>query len=185
MDSIKNIATGTILTLIIGGTAYSFSQVDVVQNFANDTGLTQEQAQQYIDEIPEEDLASWEVIGSEFITEGQDLITFVDDIDCDTYDYPWESASFSCLEGKNQIEKIGRDSLSLGQAYTKLDSDSASEDDIRETIKRIDELNADYELAVVKILFISDPSVIDETKKTNSYNKAILKAVLESAENTD
>lgn len=178
MDNIKSIATGTIITLLIGGTAYTINQGDVIQNFSEDTGLSQEQAEQYINEIPEEEFASWNLIGSDFINMGQEFISGLTEVDCVNYEYEWESAILSCSEGRTQMDKLGRDSISLGQAYKKLGSESASEDDISKTIMFIDQLNFDYQLEIVNTIL--DPSEIDEMKKTNSYNKALLKTILES-----
>lgn len=42
----------------------------------------------------------------------------------------------------------------------------------------IDQLNADYSYEVV--IWTYGASTIDEAKKTNSYNKALLKSALES-----
>ena len=178
MDNIKSIATGTIITILIGGTAYTISQEDVIQNFSDDTGLTQEQAELYINEIPEEELVSFDRVGSDLINEGQELLTVANDTDCINYEYEWEVAILSCPEGKTQIDKLARDTISLGQAYIKLSLDSASKDDISKTIILIDQLNLDYQLEIVSQLW--DWSTIDEVKKTHSYNKAILKAALES-----
>lgn len=174
----KRAVIGTILTLIIGGTAYTVSQTDVINNFADDTGLTQEQAEQYINAIPEEDLASWDQIGSDLVTEGQGLFNLVNEIDCVNYEYEWESATLSCLEGKTQVNKVARDTSALGQAYIKLGSDSATKDDMSATIKLIDQLNSDYQLEIIGSVLSF--STIDDVKKTNSYNKALLKAALES-----
>lgn len=174
----KDIVTGTIITLLIGGTAYTFSQSDVIQNFAEDTGLTQEQAEQYINEIPENELGSWGEIGSDFVGEGQTWLSIADEIDCVNYDYEWESTILSCSEGKTQFNTLSRNSNSLGQAYTKLDSDSASEYDMSETIKLIDQMNDNYRFEIVAAVF--DRPTIDEWIRTNSYNKALLKAALES-----
>ena len=178
MDSIKSIATGAVITLIIGGTAYNVSQKDVIQNFADDTGLTQEQAELYINEIPEEELDTFSVIGSDFINEGQEYLAMANDIDCINYEYDWESTTLSCFKGKSQLNKLAKNTSSLGYAFKKLDSDSASEEDIAETIRLIDQLNADYELEIFYILW--DRSTVSEAKKTNSYNKSILKAALKS-----
>lgn len=172
------IVTGTIVTLLVGGTVFSVSQSDIIQNFADDTGLTQEQAEQYINEIPEEELASWDEIGLTHINEGKDFLSVVDETDCVNYEYEWESATLSCLEGKTQLNKLSRDNSSLGQAYVKLGSDSASEDDMLKTIRLIDQLNSDYQFEIIRVTF--DWLTIDEWKKTNSYNKALLQAVLES-----
>ena len=106
MGNIKNIATGAIITLLIGGTAYTINQSDVIKNFSDDTGLTQEQAEQYINEIPEEELVSWGEIGSGYMSEGEELLDVAYEIDCANYEYEWESATLSCPEGKAQIEKF-------------------------------------------------------------------------------
>lgn len=178
MDTIKNIAIGGVATLIIGGTAYTFNQEDVVQNFSDDTGLTQEQAEQYINEIPEEEMVPFAELGSDEISYGQEMLTAANEIDCANYEYEWESTAISCLEGKSQFEKLARTSISLGQAYIRLDSDSASEADIAETIRLLDLINSYYDSAIVAYLY--DLETIAEIKKTNSFNKALLKAALES-----
>lgn len=175
MDIIKNIATGAVITLIIGGAAYNISQEDVIQNFADDTGLTQEQAEQYINQIPEDQMDTFSVVGSDFLKEGRELLEIANDVDCINYEYDW---SISCLVGKSQINKLAKDSTSLGYAFRKLDSDSASEEDIAETIRLIDQINSDYELEMAYNLW--DLSELSDAKKINSYNKALLKAALES-----
>lgn len=177
--NIRGIITGTIITVLIGGTAYSFSQSDVIRNFADDTGLTQEQAEEYVKGVGKDELIGFDQLGIDFIDEGQEFLSGASEIDCVNYEYEWESATLSCNQGKTQIEKIGRNYISLGQAYKKLGSDSASEDDISKTIGLIDQLNSDYELQIIRSIL--DWSTIDENRKTNSYNKAILQAVLESS----
>jgi len=174
----RGLITGTVVTILIGGTVFTVSQTDIIQNFAEDTGLTQEQAEQYINAIPENELATFDQVGSDFIVEGQEILNIANEIDCVNYEYEWESTTLSCFEGKTQLDKLARDTNSLGQAYIKLGSDSASEDDISATIRLIDQLNSDYQFEIVS--FILDWSTIDETKKANSYNKALLKSALES-----
>ncbi len=169
---------GAILTIIIGGTAYTISQADVVKHFADDTGLTQEQAEQYISGITDDDLVTFNELGADFINDGQEILKYSAGIDCVNYEYEWESNTLSCYQGKSQFKKMGNDEISLGQAYKKLGSDSASKDDISETINLIDKVNSNLELSIVDNVL--DRSTIDETKKSNSYNKAILKAALES-----
>lgn len=176
--NIKSAIIGTIVTIVIGGTAYTVSQGDIIKNFANDTGLTQEQAEQYIKNIPEEELASWDEVGSLTIEEGQGMIEIANGIDCVNYEYEWESFTMSCSEGKAQINKFGKTEVLLGQSYIKLSLDSASMNDIRETIRLIDELNSYLQFEIVRVSL--DQSAIDEIRKNNSYNKAILKTVLES-----
>ena len=180
MDNIKSIATGAVITLLIGGTAYTFSQKDVIDNFAEDTGLTQEQAEQYINEISEDDLVTFDVLGQGHIDEGKDISTIANDIDCANYEYEWESFTLSCSEGKSQLNTFAHDSNTLGQAYIKLNSDSATDEDISKTMTLIDTLNADYDFEIISVLW--DWATIDESKKTNSFNKALLKAALESEE---
>jgi hypothetical protein len=178
MDNIKSIVVGGIITLIIGGGAYTFSQVDFAKNFASDTGLTQEQAEEYINSVTEDDLASWKEVGSSYIEEGQVIIDSANEIDCLNYEYEWESATLPCVKGKMQLEKVGKDSKLLGQMYIKLDSDSATEKDISEVIRLIDQYNSDYNFEIIS--YMIDLPEIDEIKKTNLYNKALLKTALES-----
>jgi len=180
MDSIKNIVIGTIITIVIGGTVYNISKSDVIKHFVDDTGLTQEQAQLFIDNITEEQLGSLKEIGSELINDGQELLKEANEINCMNYDYEWQSITLTCPKGKIQLIKLADDMVALGQSYIKLDLDSAQKIDKEETIRLIDELNFDYQLEVVSVALDWSSSSIDEITKTNSYNKALLRAVLES-----
>ena len=63
----------------------------------------------------------------------------------------------------------------------RLSSETASEDDMRTVIDYLNQLNIDYELEVAVIAF--DKNTIDEMKMTNSYNKSLLRAALESGQN--
>ncbi len=180
---IKELAKGAIITILIGGSAYTISQTDIVNNFAEDTGLTQEQAEQYVGGVSEDELFSFDVMGSDLLSQGREMLKLASEIDCVDFEYEWESITLSCQEGKKQLDKLALDKLakdytSLGQSYVKLASDSASKDDIARTISLIDQLNSDYELEVVSVTL--DWATIDEVKKTNSYNKAVLKAALEN-----
>jgi len=167
-----------VTILVIGGTVYTVSQADIAKNFSKDTGLTQREAEQYISEIKEEDLAPWNEVGSDFISEGQDLVRAAAGVDCVNYTYEWESYTLTCDEGKSQVKRVGNSEIALGTAYKKLDAENASEDDISAVIRNIDRLNTDFELDIVTALL--DPSDIDDMKKTNSYNKALLQAALDS-----
>lgn len=178
MGDIKNIVIGIIITVIIGGTAYNISQSDIIKNFSDDTGLTQEQAEQYINETLEGDLFSFNEVGLEMVNDNQELLKVAQEIDCGNYWYEWESSTLSCSKGKTQLTKLARNAILLGQSYVKLDSDSSSKSDIKEAIRLIDQLNSDYQLEIASAIL--DQSEIDEIRKTNSYNKAILKTVLES-----
>lgn len=173
----KNIIKGVVV-LIIGGTVYSVSQGDIVKNFAEDTGLSHEEAAQYVESITEDDLVPYDQLGSEFILEGQKVLSLASEIDCENYIYEWESESISCNQGKAQMKKFGNDAIALGKAYKKLDTESATAEDISSVIRLIDVFNGDFSLPmIVSILDFQD---IDEMKKTNSYNKSLLKAALDS-----
>lgn len=178
MDSIKNIIGGGIITIFVGGAAFSFSQQDVVDNFASDTGMTQEQAEQYVNAIPEEELATWTEIGTDYVTESGKTLVMANEIDCVNYEYEWESPTLTCSQGKAQLQKIANTEKSLGQSYIKLDSDTAVAEDMRTTISFLDMLDSDYEHEISTTVF--DTKVLDEIKTTNSYNKSLLKAALES-----
>ncbi|MBP7770326.1 MAG: hypothetical protein KA066_00205, partial [Candidatus Pacebacteria bacterium] len=100
------------------------------------------------------------------------------EIDCVRYEYEWESATLSCTEAKAQLRKIGNAEQMLGQSLIKLGSDSASDPEIRAVINNLDQLNAYYELEVSVAIF--DNEILSEMRTTNSYNKSLLKAALES-----
>jgi len=176
--SVKKIIIGAVTTIIIGGSAYTVSQTDVINNFAKDTGMTQQQAEQYVKNIDKNDLTSWNKLGQDLITDSKDAISGANQIDCANYTYEWESSTLSCNEGKAQLTEAGNDEASLGQAYEKLDSNSASKDNISNTIVLIDKLNSDFEFEIVTKTL--DKATITDTKQTNSYNKSILKAALDS-----
>ena len=177
MSNIKSTVTKAIVTIIIGGSIYNVSQSDIIKNFSANTGLTQEQAENYINEIPEEQLASWTEIGWETISIGQEIRDLENEMDCVNYEYEWESVTLSCPEAKKQVIQFASNNILLGQAYLKLDLESASESDIREVIRLINQTNNDLQLEIFSFI---DSSIINEQKMTNSYNKAILQSVLES-----
>lgn len=169
---------GTVITLVIGGTVYTFSQADVVKNFSKDTGLTQQEAEQYVSEIKDEDLVPFGEIGSDFISEGQDMVEAANDIDCVNYEYEWESYTLNCEEGKSQLRRFGNSEMALGRAYRALESEEAGENEISSVIRNIDRLNSELSLGIVTRML--DSPTIDEIKRTNSYNKALLQAALDS-----
>lgn len=178
MDSIKNIITGGIITIFVGGAAFSFSQQDVIDNLASDTGLTAEQAEQYVNNIPEEDLASWDEIGAMYVSESELTRASANEIDCINYEYEWESNTLTCSQGKTQLVKIANTEKLLGQSYTKLSSDEATPDDMRTVIMYLNQLDSDYAHEVSLAVFGN--AALEEIKMTNSYNKSLLKAALES-----
>jgi hypothetical protein len=176
--SIKEIIVGTVVTLVIGGTAYTVNQSDVINNFASDTGLSQQQAEEYVKGVSEDDLVPYDELGTSYITEGEEILTGVSQIDCVNYEYEWESPTLTCDQGKAQLSKLANDEISLGRSYIKLAAEDASRTDISTTVGLIGDVNTDLDLEVVtKVL---DSATVDEAKKTNSYNKATLSAALTS-----
>lgn len=166
------------IVLTIGGTVYSVSQADLVQNFSNDTGMSKEAAQKYVEDVSQEDLVPFTEVGEEFIQGGQESLKAATEIDCLSYEYEWESETLTCSEGKSQLKKIGNDSVALGEAYKTLDEDTATSEDISTVIRLIDVMNGNYSLEI--ITSIIDAETIEEGKKTNSYNKALLQSALDS-----
>jgi len=140
-----------IITLIIGGTVYRISQGDIVSKFSEETGMSQKEAEQYIENIPEDELVSFDEVGSDIITEGQEILSIVSEIDCVNYYYEWETDTLSCEEGKSQFKNFGESEIALGEAYKVLNSDSATTEDIYSVIRLIDRVldssikcNSDY-----------------------------------------
>lgn len=176
--SIKELVVGGVITLTIGGSAYSFSQADVATNLAEDTGMTQQEAEQYVGQVQEEDLVSYNEVATSYIDSGQEFINYAAEIDCVNYEYGWESTALTCAAGKYQLEKIGRDEVALGESYRILDTSTASTSEIRNTVRLLDLANSNYKFEILSNLY--DPAAIEEFSNTNSYNKAILNSALES-----
>lgn len=176
---IKQIVGGTI-AVIIGGSAYSFSQKDVVNNMSNNTGMTQQEAQQYINNIPKSDLASFSTVGQSFIDDGNTAISALSGIDCENYTYQWETPTLDCTTGKNQFQQVGNDEIILGNCYKSLDTDlgSSASPIINKCISDIDIVDTDLTLPIVTALL--DSSKVNDALKTNAYNKSILQAALNS-----
>ena len=171
-------AIAGIITLIIGGTVYSVSQADIVSKFSQETGLSQQEAAQYVENIPEEELFSFDELGAMMISEGEEILSIASEIDCVTYYYEWETDTLSCEEGKSQFRRFGESEIALGEAYQALSAETASDQDIYTAIRLIDEVNANYNLEImIELLDYSDR---DESIKTNQYNKALLQAALDS-----
>jgi hypothetical protein len=178
MSKSKGGIIGAIVTVVVGSVTYSISRTAIVENFSRDTGMSKQEAEQYVENITEDDLVDWDELGSEFITEGEELISSVADIDCVNYYYEWETDSFSCEEGKSQLTKLANSSIALGKGYMALASESASDNEISSVIRLIDRYNSNLTLEIVKQIL--DYQTIDEIRKTNSYNKSVLQAALDS-----
>lgn len=177
---VRELIAGGVVTLIIGGGVYTVNQQDVVDNFADDTGLTQQQAEEYVGNIKQEDLVSYSELGNSYINDGNQVLAGAAEIDCVNYEYDWQSPTLSCELGKSQLIELGNDEVALGNSYIKLSTDNATTTDINKTINLLTEVNLDYDFEIVRK--IVDFSSIDETKKTNSYNKSLLQAALEGGQ---
>lgn len=169
---------GGIITLVIGGTVFSVNQADIAKNFSKDTGMSQQQAEEYVENISKDELVPFDKVGSEFISDGQVILKAASDTDCVNYTYEWETSTLSCEEGKSQLKTLGNSEIALGNAYTKLASDTASTEDMSLVISLIDKVNANLNLKIVSQIL--DYPAIDEIRKTNSYNRALLQTALDS-----
>lgn len=175
----KKSIIGGIITIIIGGTGYTISQSDVVNNFASNTGMTQQEAQKYVDNT-QNDLESFTKIGQDAVTDGNSVMSTASEIDCVNYVYPWESSSLTCNDGLADLQTLGEAEVKLGNCYIALDDDlgSGANAKIRECITDIDALNTAYGLPITaQILSAGD---ITEYKNTSIYNKSVLQAALQS-----
>jgi len=171
---------GGVIGLAIGGTVFTISKSDIAKNFSKNTGLTQQQAEEYINNIPQSELDSFSKIGQTFIDDADSLLGIAKDIDCINYSYKWESPSLSCGNGKNQLQKTGNDEITLGHCYQDLDTDlgDSAKSKIKECVESINTVDSDYNLSIMTATI--DASSIADWKKTNAYNKSLLEAALES-----
>lgn len=179
MDDIKSKIIGGAIVLTLGGTGFAVTQTDVVNNFAAETGMSQEQAQKYVEES-QDDLDSFGNIGTGFVDSGNKILSEAGSIDCEGYSYEWESALLTCNDGKSQMQTVGNKELELGQCFKELDKDlgNSARTKINECIDDIDELNQAYEQPGATSIFGND--FVSEAKKTNLFNKSVLKTALES-----
>ncbi len=178
MDQFKGWITGGIITLVIGGATYSFNQEAVVSHLSEETGMTQGQAEEYVNNIKDEDMVTYTQLGVDLTTAGEKILSEAEEIDCENYEYDWETPSLTCSSGKLQLITFAKDSTSLGNAYKILDSDSAANNDIQNVITGIDKLNTDYKLPIIIEMYNSEE--IKEMTDTNSFNKALLQSAIES-----
>lgn len=179
-DDIKGKIIGGVAVLVIGGTGFAVSQTDVISNFAAETGMSQEEASKYVDSLKDEDLATFTEIGQDHIKEGNLTLKDSQSTDCVNYEYEWESASLDCVTGKHQLETIGSSEVAMGECYLRLDEDLGNEasNQINKCIKLIDTFTRSLELEVA-VPYLSN-EYVTEQKKTNAYNKSLLKASQDS-----
>ncbi len=171
---------GGVVTIVIGGTAYTVSQSDVANNYSKNAGVSQQQAQQYVNNINQSDLQSFSKIGNSLISDGNSIISKVSSIDCVNYTYQWETPSLSCVDGKSQLQGIGSDEITLGNCYEDLGTDlgSAAASKMNECISDIDTVDSDLSLPIATALL--DSNTIADITHTNIYNKSVLQTALES-----
>jgi len=116
---VKQIIGGVIVT-VIGGKTFAVSQTDIISNFSKNTGMTQQQAQQYVKNIPQNDLTSFSKVGQSFVSDGNSDLNGLSSIDCVNYTYQWETPSLTCSDGKNQLQTAGNDEIALGNCLQSL-----------------------------------------------------------------
>jgi len=176
---IRKIIGGTV-AVVIGGSTFAISQGDVVNNFAKNSGMSQDQAQQYVNNIASKDLQSFGKIGESFISDGNGILSASNGIDCNNYKYTWESPTLSCDDGKNQLTKTGNDEVSLGNCLKSLDTNLGpnAKPKINECIQSIDVMNSDYSFQIVSATLSSKD--IDDAKNSNIYNKSVLEAAIKN-----
>lgn len=171
---------GGIVTLVIGGTTYAVSQTSVTQNFSKNAGVSQQQAQQYVNNLKQSDLESFSKVGDDLINDGNSVQTTLTTIDCDNYTYQWETPTLTCLSGKSQLQSIGNDEVMLGNCYKALDTNlgDTAKLKINECISDIDTVNGDYQLPIAAANI--DSKTLTDTTNANNYNKSVLQAALQS-----
>jgi hypothetical protein len=175
----KKTIIGGIITLVIGGTGFTVSQTDIVKNFASETGMSSQQAEQYVSDA-QTNLESFSKLGQDLVSDGNSVLGKAGEIDCATYTYGWEAADLSCPEGASELSTIGNSEVKLGNCYSALGEDlgDAAKPKISECIDDIDAVNSSYSLPIAVKVIQTDK--MSEIKNTNLYNKSVLKAALES-----
>jgi len=176
---VKEKIIGGIIVVVLGGTTFAVSQTDVVNNFANETGMSQQQAEEYVDKV-QSDLASFDQIGTDLITDGNTITATATEMDCVNYAYEWESPSLSCFDGQAQLRTLGANETKLGECYKALDADlgAGAKAKISECITDIDAVSVSYELPIATAIMTAEE--LTDTRNSNAYNKSVLKSSLES-----
>lgn len=176
---VGKIIAGSI-AVVIGGSTFVIHKSDVVNNFSKNSGLTQQQAQDYVNNIKPSDLISFSKVGQSFISDGNTILSQSSGIDCFNYTYPaWESSTLSCSDGKSQFQEIGNSEITMGNCLQALDANlgGSAKAKINECITDIDTTNRDYDLPVATALL--DSKTLADEKNINAYNKSVLEAALQ------
>jgi hypothetical protein len=171
---------GGVIALAIGGTTYAVSNSAIVSNFSTNSGMSQQQAQQYIKNIPQSDLETFSKLGQGLVSDGNSILSESSSIDCTNYTYQWETSSLTCSDGDSQLQTVGNDEVTLGNCYQTLDTNLGDGADakINECIADIDTVDSAYSLPIVTTLL--DSGTITDNKNTDAYNKSVLQAALQS-----
>ena len=175
----KKTIVGGLITLILGGTAFTISQSSVVNNFAKNSGMSHQQAQQFVNNS-QKNLQSFSKIGQALVSDGNKILSTSSGIDCVNYTYQWVTSSMSCSEGVNELQTIGNNEIQLGNCYEALGSNlgNAAKSKISECINDIDTVETSYNLPIAVELISSNQ--LTRFRDSNLYNKSVLQAALGS-----
>jgi len=168
---------GGIVSVVIGGTSYAISKTDIVTNFSRESGMSQQDAQKYVENV-QGNLSTFSDIGNSLIDDGNSGLSSAKQIDCENYAYDWETPTLNCTQGVIQFTTIGNDEVTLGNCYKALGTDlgSAAKSKISECIQDIDAVNQAESLPIASALL--DNATITDERNTNIYNKSVLQAAL-------
>lgn len=166
-----------ILIIVIGGTACTVGQKEIVNNFSEETGMTEQESQEYIENISEDELISFYELSEEHISTGQEVFKIVTELDCDNYIYEWETETLSCIKGMSQLIIFGGRNLDLGEIYKVLGTGQTFTKNYEEAIALIDLVNESLSSEIL-VALLGEKS-IEEMILSNLYNKAILQTEVE------
>lgn len=77
--------------------------------------MTQQESQQYIENISEDELISFYDLSASHITLGEEVFKIVREMDCENYQYDWETETLSCGLGMMQLTLFGGSNIELGE----------------------------------------------------------------------
>ena len=172
----KDILIGGLAVLVIGGAGFVFVQPDVTYTFAEETGMAEVEAHEYV-KGAQVGLKPSSAIGSTLIENGKAIIRTASRIDCVNYVYVWEKQVGGCAEGKHQLETIGTSAMTLGYCYQALGADlgESAKYKMSECIADADRLDASYDLPIANELLGTS---VQDAKNANLYNKSALRTAL-------
>lgn len=174
----KKIVSGIVSVLVIGGVGYAISQSKLVDNFSKETGMSQQEAEEYVKNVKEEDLLGAKELGESYIRHSQETQKTNDEIDCatSTIDFA-EDFGTDCVTVKAELTKLRRAEEKIGQAYIKLADDKADRTDTQNVINALDEYVAIIKKPIFSNIFTEES--IDDLIKTTAYNKSLLVTALQ------